>query len=165
MSAIKNRTILSRCHDVHTAMEATPEEDCLVIDARAYHIPDLPQHCADLYEADGQRAPLILDRPAALSLDLIPGILFEAGGTVIEACIPSGNRQYTPAAIRKFAASLAVLADEAEADAPDPAEVSEIAEKISAAIASRGQGIYGVYRVAAEVAIRHFRDQQRGEQP
>lgn len=87
---------------------------------------DLPRVSAGLWESAGLRAPVILERPDILALDMLPGLHFTVNGCVIEAERPGGNRQFTPAAVRRLAASLAILADEAEAE-PDPAEVEQLA--------------------------------------
>jgi len=94
---------------------------------------DLPQVVAALYEAAGLPAPVILDRPEHPVLDLIPGVSFEVRNRGVEGIRrPSATESGTlweAATIRHFAASLAVLADEAEA-APHPAEVAELAAVI-----------------------------------
>jgi hypothetical protein len=128
----------------------------------------LPSVVAALYEACGLAAPLILERPVT---DLRAG-----KGVNVFSILPGRDRTVlvsqgsghdhvplAPGVARLLASVIAAYADAAEADEPDPTEVEDLAGKISAAMALRGGGTGGVYRVAAEVAIRHFRDQQRGE--
>lgn len=137
-------------------------DDAVVAVGRA----DLPEVAARMYEAAGLPAPVILSRPE-IDLQTGKGVnLFSVAlgdGTVLvsqgsgHGCVP-----LAPGVARLLAAVIAAYADAAEASDPDPAEVEALAEKISAEMAHRGGGTGAVFRVAAEVALRHFKDEQRG---
>jgi len=131
---------------------------------------DFPALIAALYEAAGLPAPVILERPDADddSAGLIPGLRFTARDGVVEVERPGGNWQIGPAKVRKFAAALAVLADEAESG-PDPAEVEELAyvlRAVTPGMAYPGEGDYrlAVARGFAEAALKWMRDKRQREE-
>jgi hypothetical protein len=136
---------------------------------------DVPKITAAMYEQAGLPAPVILGRPASRKL-LVPD---PHGGEEVRVTPSPGHHGDSPGVfirvggedyseIRlvddeplRVAIALIDAMGEAEAARPDPAEVEALAEKISAEMARRGGGTGGVYRIAAEVALRHVQDKQR----
>jgi len=96
---------------------------------------DFPVIAACLYQAAGLPAPVILDRPEHPRASLVfEGVTFTIRpGSGVDATRVHGGIQtgtlYEPDVLRRVAADLAALADEAESD-PDPAEVEELTRAI-----------------------------------
>jgi hypothetical protein len=93
---------------------------------------DFPALIAALYAAAGQPGPVILDRPeeprASLEFEGITWTLRPGDGveaTRAGAIVTTGTL-YRPERLRGIAAALACLADEAERDEPDPADVAKL---------------------------------------
>lgn len=165
------KSFRSRCEDIHTHMTVSDEgEGCLVLDCSAFHIPggDLGAFTADLAGAAGKPEPVILERPRYDSTTLIAGTRFSIrhGGVEITryATEADSGSLCDPGTIRAFAASLAILADEAENE-PGPAEVEEltrILRGITPGMAYPGEGDYktAVVRPFAEAALRWMRGRE-----
>lgn len=105
------------------------------------HVPaaDLPTIVAQLYEAAGQPAPIVLDRPAEEDL--------RAGGWLDGKCVRAPERAIgtiTPDLARAYAARMAAAADLADAE-PDPQLIAHLADVVTRA---------GVLGSAAETIAR-----------
>ena len=113
---------------------------------------DFPALAGALYESAGLPVPVILDRPAVPSVSLLAGVTFTArhGGVDVgyHSLGTDSGHLCDPETIRRFAASLAILADEAEAT-PDPADVEELTGYLVRAGAGlRSTGVDEIARAA-----------------
>jgi len=143
--------------------------DCIQVSGCADIPPqDFGRIIARMYEAAGKPVPVILERPAQWieQAIIMPGAAYEIHGNNVRGT-PTGDygkpQDFSPQAIRDFAAALADLADRAESE-PDQAEVRELAQEIRRCLIDRGVwGGTDPPKIAARVALRWMRDkQQRG---
>jgi hypothetical protein len=148
-------------------------EGCIVVNDGDFHLPvgKLAEFVVTLYAAAGKPAPLILERPdyPRSSLELGGATFSVRPGGVEEFRVHDGTQSgvlHEPGVIRRIAACLAVLAEEAEGG-PDPAEVEELAELIRAELYPLSERIglrpSEADRTAARAALRWMNKQQRGE--
>jgi hypothetical protein len=122
-----------------------------------------------MHEAAGLPAPVILERPAATFRDGVNRAgnieVGRLGGRVTVGLYGIQPEEIGPAEARRLAALIAVRAEEARGDEPDPAEVEELAGAIRTAHHPDSGRPGDGDRTAARAALRWFADkQQRGDE-
>ena len=132
---------------------------------------DFPALIAELYEAAGLPAPVILERPeidpeGAAGINVFT-VRLDRDLSVCVAGRAGHASPVAPSVARKLASVIAAYADAAEAarNEPDPAEVEELAYILRAAtpgMAYPGEGDYklAVARGFAEAALKWMRERE-----
>jgi hypothetical protein len=130
----------------------TYEAECLVRPG------ELAALAAALYKAAGLPVPVILPCPETPDTTALPGALFTLGrpGFVDVEMSTGSGWNVSSVALRIYAASLAMLADEADSQ-PDPGEVNELAAVLMDELNPRAMGLDGAKPLARAILRAGYR--------
>lgn len=130
----------------HLADPPAPGGGCLSIDGAAdFHLPvhKFPEFVGTLYEAAGQPAPILLDRPQipGTTTIFLGGYSVMRDGPAVTVVVGREERCLPPDKAREYAAAIAARADEAEDN--------ETVRKLAAVVRSN---LPGMAKTADEIA-------------